>query len=281
MEMLHTEVLKNKNDLQNAFFTAKNALEDAPFETDFQQLCQARGLNPTDQDSPDYWQLMSHYQLEKSKDEKLSGFESRSLVLAAATPDAVIHQLLVDESFSRDEKIYHKTALSQYNSLVRDFAANYSDISASGFTTELQKVAHVTVTGHEKRIQSQADYLIRSVVRGAQHELGFKSILDASELKYRTTTTEEDLHGGDLVVTIPDGRDIKVDVKASLSEIDKHNRGSNGQPYYINHRGDLVIYSCLSESDFGDTFDISDETAESRVPIVLGALFQASRQKSA
>lgn len=278
---IHNGETENKNDLQTSFSSARRSVETAASDLEFRELCRSNGIDPSDRHNPAYWAMVAEREWSISQDENLSGFDAYTHVVAGSTPDAIMHSLALEHRLSWQEAHDHKAALSRYNSLIRGFAADYPDLSAVALKTELQRTAAVTVASESKRIQSEADYLIRSIVHGAQHELGFKAILEASGLPFRETTDEEDLKGGDYIVTLPDGSDIKLDVKASLSEVDKKNHGSNGQPYAINREGDVVIYSCLSESELGDSFSIDKAIAESRVPIVMGALFQASQRKSA
>lgn len=274
MERRQFDDTKNKQTLENAFSGARTALINAPFEPAFQQLCQTNGVHAGDHQEPVYWELMEQYQWDKSQDETLSGFESYAQAIAGCTPNAIMHQIALNSNHS-EQAHNHKIALSGYNTLIRDFAANYPETSVIELTSQLQKVAHVTIAGDSRRVQTEADYLLRNILRGAQHELGFRSILDASGLDYRTTSVEEDLKGGDFIVTMANGKEIKIDVKASLSEIDNKNKGSNNLPYYVSNTGNLVIFSCLTDTNFGDTFSINKKTAELRVPILIGALKDA------
>lgn len=282
MEQRQYDDSENKHSLREAFLGAHDSLITAPFETKFQLRCQQLGISAADHEQPLYWEIMAQYQAEKAQDESLSGLESYAQTLASYTPSAILHKQALESShLTRDERHMHKEALSGYNTFLREFAGNYPDISATELLTELLRVTQVTVAENSNSLQAHADTYLRGAIHGAQHELGFKSILDQAVidypgLSYRTTTVEEDLKGGDYVITLPDGKEIIVDVKASLDQIDGKNSGNTGSYFHVTADGQLVILSCLTNAELGAHFTVPEALAKARVVAVMGALFQAS-----
>lgn len=274
--------LKHKNILYEAFSKAESYLLNAPSELEFLQRCIAQNISVSDHKNLIYWELIAQYESENAQNPYITSFESEVLIIAANVPGAVLHQHALDIPLSHDKAHAHKLALSTFNGLVRNFANSYPGMPASALTSALQQVAKATVAKNDRLKQKVADELMHGIVRGAQHELAFEDILQQAALQYpgltyRKTSVAEDLKGGDyVVVPVIGGPEIKIDVKSSLNSIENGRDGSEN-PFSIDHEGDIVIYSLI---DPGDSFEIDQETAASRVHFIVTALQQALDSKA-
>lgn len=254
---------------------ALNASYDIPFDPQFEAECIAEGIDMDESPTPQYWDKVADYAARSGQKAREQG-ESESVIalteLLAATPDYLIRQARLDKdnqsrTLSSDERREDRGTVSYFNGLIREVAAIEPGMSASSLAKHM---AGVAVGGLPKPMHAYATDAIRSVVRGAQHEAAFKQLLEHTGRSYREATLEEDLRGIDYAVTGSDGSAAYIDVKASLSEIERLH-GEN-TPFVRKPDGKIVMYSMVTDKELADRFHVDDATAQQRAKVVVDAL---------
>lgn len=277
-ELTHPEQITSpRESLAHSFARARDSVLDAPHDPVFRQRLIDRGIGIGETD-PAYWTALEEYQYDRSQSEGIDEQDAYTHILAGMVPSAILHTKALESRPPYRESKEHKLALSNFNGLIRSFASNHPDTTVPQLTAELHAVANVTVAHSGNNLSNTAEDLINSAVRGAQHELVFEQILAASGFEYRPATPEEDLKGADYVIIAPSGQEIKLDVKASLTQIDGKNYGSNGLPYAVDHRGNITTYSGFTDTELRGRFQAPADLVAARLPLLLGALAQSSRK---
>lgn len=252
-----------------AFEGAKTYIYNLSGDPSFHTACAQQNLDPfTAMDQPAYWDTAAgHAQNSIGKVREARGDSLRMSIieLATATPSFLFRQNALDQNKydSKHAKDKDLEIASYYNSLVRDFGAKYPGAPVSEVVAGLQGMALLAL--EDPVMKSLASRHIKQTVRGAQHELGFGQILARTGLSYDTTSVSEDLRGADFIVEGERGP-LMLDVKASLSDIEKH--GVSDKSYARLRNGRVVMYSLLRDHEFNDTFAISEATAEEKAPVL-------------
>ena len=105
---------------------------------------------------------------------------------------------------------------------------------------------------------------VSRLLRGAQHELGFGQILEQCDVEFREADAGEDMGGTDYFVFRRGGnRELKLDVKASLTEIEKRHRTDN-LPYAVRPDSSAIVHSGIEDREFADSFFIPNELAQQK-----------------
>ena len=150
----------------------------------------------------------------------------------------------------------HDLEISLYNTVISTIGAEKTD-----FTRHCEEQIGITL-------------------KGVKHELGYAKLLDELGVEYTQGTAEDDSKGRGIVIMFQ-GKRIGVDIKASLSEVDQKNHGSNGKPYALKPNGDIVMFSLLADKDFEGGFVPPPNVIEEKSAVFGGylqtALMQAVR----
>lgn len=268
--------------LDNSFDKATEYVKAFAYDHEFQSYCAENNIG-SDQASPNYWTAVAEYQ-QATLDPEADRFDSYIETIVAATPDAILRNTKLNEKHVKYREAHaHKQVLSYYNSLIRNLVDTFPDTKASTLAANLKTVALATVAKDSRHLQNSSAELTKAIVRGAQHEAAFGSILENLGFPFREATLEEDLKGMDYVVELP-GMDtpIGIDVKASLSEIEaKNHHSDNSGPFAFGRDGNLVIWSMVTDAELNDGFVVPPQIVSERSSIVMGGLFQASQRQSA
>jgi hypothetical protein len=276
-----TSTLENPNLLQSPDISADQALDtarDAYFDLtcgeDFEAACIDSGINLDAAPTPQYWALAAEFSAANTVKARQEGALSEGEIvlseILASTPDFLhktgdLARYRLGQKMEEAERQAALDIVSYYNGLIRYAAEQLPDLKASELSKDLLNTAIADPT-----LRSGAAATVKEVIRGAQHEGGFGQILDKTGRPYRGATTEEDKRGIDWVVGRPNGNYDLVDVKASLSDIES--RGGEKTPYVRLDNGKIVMYSMIRDTEFNDSFRISDEVAAERAGMVLAIL---------
>ena len=162
--------------------------------------------------------------------------------------------------------------LSRFNTQVRDYALRFPDASVNELLNGMQEIAAFPTPSHS--LQGFIEYQLHAIVRGARHELAFRQIVEQSGRTIHHASTEDDLHGVDYIVQ-GRHRPLPVNVKASMEEI----RGRHGEqtPYSI-HKGTILVYSTVTDDDFGDSFFIPEIIAQQHAVTIDSYLHNAETE---
>lgn len=276
-----TETLQHKNPETHELTSPEAALRNASsrvaelgFDQDFQQFLVDKHI-PIDTDDPDiYWGAVAQYTDMLLTDPSLAPLERDSLAVAAYLPLALTHSYYLErhaDQLQPGQRRAAKETASTYNSLLKHYVTAYPQQS-DALQHSLQSAVLETMGADADEFTRFTGQHLAARLRGVKHEIGFSKILDALGLPYREATLQEDLKGKDLVIAYR-GRDIGVDVKASLDQVDGKNRGSNGTPVALKPGGDVVIFSMLRDADFQGAFE-PDPARVAEIAPAAGAILQ-------
>lgn len=292
---LSVEASPSREAIAQAFETGNKMLQRITQDSHFDALCAEKGVDPYNTDTTSYWETVETFVLARTAALRSRGqadeLKLSALELVAATPNFLIHtdQIKKGDEWhnasqeDQDKSNASKEVSSQFNTRIREFATRFPNTRVSSLETALLKSANSADLVYS-RLASDINNNIRRTIRGAQYEMGFGQILEAMGVNYRPShDANEDARGIDWV--IGDGtRDVmRIDIKSSLTEIDKLNSGHNGTPYHTKrdaaHNGDVVLYPLLTDAQFHDSFHISEKTAEMTAPKISAYLAQARRDR--
>ena len=269
-------------NLDKAFDKATEYVTGLASDPEFQSYLADQHIDD-DRSSLGYWTAVAEYQ-QATLGPEADQFDSFVQTIVAATPDAILRNTTLNEHrLNYREAHAHKEILSYYNSLIRNFVDTFPDTKASELVANLNSAALSTIAKSSRHLQHTSAELTKAIVRGAQHEAAFGSMLESLGFPYRAATLEEDLKGMDYVVELPGlDKPIGIDVKASLSEIEAKNHHSDSAgPFAFGRDGNLVIWSMVTDAELNDGFIAPADIVTERSPIVMGGLFQASKRQSA
>lgn len=285
---------QNNTNIEQLLENSRSGLHDIVQDPGFVTLCHKRGLKLEHARGFQYWRSVADYAYEKYKTLRENGGNKHYLVIAEltlTTPVLMYTQQFLDRhahDHNNPAVIDAKELVSYYNGLVREAARSWPALKPSQLDDHMHSITAETV-GDDEALD-YVSYKIRSVIRGARSELGFEQLVDRTGRKSREATIDEDLHGIDRVILDSTGEPTHyIDVKASLSEIEHHRyyreqqeQRFSGQryhhrPHHEHHRrhadhehghsrhnpalayertydGHLIMYSPVSDDDFGDSF---------------------------
>jgi hypothetical protein len=288
------QFLKNKNmheqlsttdSTTEAFLNAEGHLYDIVEEDVFSETCLRQGLDPlASVTDARYWEIVEDMVNDKVKEGEANGESDLDLAALQITAYAPLflqaeHLLNSHAAMSSQERQGLRQRTSFYNDLIRFVGGNYPDAQASSISGAMLGAAEIAGMS-----SPETSNQVRATIRGAQHELAFRQLLTERGKKFRDSTQEEDLHGIDFVVNV-NGKDLMVDVKASLSEVEALG-GSNG-PFAMkwatnrHQPNKTVIYSMVKDSELGDNFHIDEDLAAERAQKLEYFLVQASQLSQA
>jgi hypothetical protein len=173
------------------------------------------------------------------------------------TPLFVYAQSKLDASrnLSSKEKINYKSIASEYNALLRDFMSYYPDSKISDLENYLLDSA-LYVSAFDQDISKASvsiNNTIKPALRGALHEYCVEQqlqyLVENGQIdNYRTSSVAEDLKGIDFIAVTVNGKQIKLDVKASLSEIEAQSHKQSTAYHYDGNK--TIVYSLARDAEF-------------------------------
>ncbi len=267
--------------LDKALTEASSAVAELSFDPSFQEHLVSSGVS-VDSDNPaEYWGAVADFTENYLNDhESLSQVEKDSFALIANLPLALTNSYHLRQyggQMSYRQRRAAKEVVCNYNDLFKHYVTSYP-AQSDQISRHLLSATLETMGADSRDFTDHAEREINDRVKGIKHEIGFTKILDTLGVDYRGTTVDEDLKGRDIIIQFM-GHEIGVDIKASLSEVDVKNRGSNGTPIAIKTNGDLVMFSMLLEPDFKGGF-IPDQTRIETIAPAAGALLQKALMQS-
>ena len=271
--------------IKEAFPKAINFVLKQQEDGRFQKACAEQGINTfNDVDKPEYWATFNVFTQDKCQnliDGGANLLQVRALQLVGSTPNYIFQKLKLDEfksigfdnltpaqkSESRDAKI----TASLFNNAIRQFAEENPATNAQDLSAGLQIMLPFSIEGEVAK--QAAKTRIEEAIRGAQHEKGYGQILAKSGIPFRPATAEEDIRGIDYVLYEGTSKEMNIDVKASLSEIEA--LGSAGA--YARKPGNkVVMYSLIKDREFGGKLGIPDDLAAEKAVALEHLLAEAA-----
>lgn len=271
----------DSNVIDKSLTDASTAVAELSFDQAFQGYLTEKGISQDTEDPAAYWEAVATYTDDYLADhEALSQAEKDSYALIANLPIALTNSYYLRQygaQMNYRQRRAAKEVVCSYNDLLKHYVTTYS-VQSDQMSNHLLNATIETMGGDSHDFTDHAEKEINDRIKGMKHEIGFTKILDSLGVSYRSATIDEDLKGRDVIIQF-NGREIGVDIKASLSEVDVKNRGSNGTPVAIKPNGDLVMFSMLLEGDFKGGFTPDQSRIDTIAP-AAGALLQKALMQS-
>lgn len=251
------EIQTPPQTFEAALKEAQTGFYDLTFEDGFTELAAKRGLSEDDTDKPEYWKAAADFAHDRALDKGEHGTLDE---LLAATPDFIYTQVALRRgrgAFSSSEAYDEaKDRVSYFQGLMGQVVEKHRDAKPSAMTKALLNTVNISV--EDKNVKFASTNEIRSSVRGTQHETGFGQLLEKTGRKFEKG---DDRKAEDFNVAARRGRVLSIDVKASVDQI--AGKGAHESVYAIDPRdGKITMYSLISDSEFKDSFYVSEEVAD-------------------
>lgn len=276
----HTPEIYAQTSIDRAIHTASSEVAELSFDPDFQAYLSAHNVRLETDDAEAYWGAVAGYTEQYvGTHETLTPLEQDSFALVANLPLALTKRYHLDHfttSMDRSQIRQAKETVCAYNGLLKHFVTAYPQQSEQ-LHQNLLAATLETMGSDSAEFTAHAETVLRETFKGVKHEIGFAKVLDSLGVDYREGTVEEDLKGRDFIIAFK-GKQIGVDVKASLDQVDSKNGGATG-PTAVKRDGDIVMYTLLTEKDFAGTFQPTEE-AIANISLPAGAFLQKAVQQS-
>jgi len=266
----------SRQERESGFAFSKEGIYKLLSDQRFQAKCTEAGVDPYDDESPEYWQVFAGFAHERADDMITKGgdrvtpetrFKLRALELTAATP-AFVHAAseMYGEQWVEDRRRARSnlSTINNFHNLITEMAGQFPDMKASELKLGMLNSVNIAIA--DKKIRQSANLVIGSRIKAIQHEMAFGDILRHTGLTYRRATPTEDVNGGfDWLINEGLPTQMKLDVKASLREVDP----SGASPISQKGFGKYAVYSLTSDQEFRDSFCISEQAAHDKAEKLL------------
>lgn len=173
----------------------------------------------------------------------------------------------------RQEKLPYLRDVIEFNHAVKQMVNNNPSLKFDEVVAFVTKMYMLSNQQEIRNLKSQEEREAQLgwfknttsvTLNGMRHELGAEQILGTiDDLDYEDISTEDELHGVDYFVTIGDKR-CGIDIKAGQHRTAEA-RTSSRHP-------ERIIWSQLSNQDFGNNFRIPTEVAQSKAAAMRAEL---------
>jgi hypothetical protein len=251
--------------IADAFASAQNNVYKLSADPTLHKYLSEHKIDPYDDiATPQYWHAVADFgrgRINRMREQYGDNVKLRAFELMVTTPEYLFAQKALKNPAHRytPEGEQDLQTTIAFNEQLRDFATTHPELRAN--KANAMMLTMVSMAIEDKPVRQAAAQIATGAIRGAQYELGFGQLLEAAGRKFRKGTREEDGKGIDYVVQGSGGRELHVDSKASLTEV--NNRGSEGA-YAIKPGGKIVMYAMLQDHDFGGRFFVPPSLAVER-----------------
>jgi hypothetical protein len=208
------------------------AMEDLGYSQKILDNLEAIGQDETDQfSSPQFWDIMAVAAKDEALDMYNAGVDTReisSFLFMCSLPNA----MRIEGKPKNERSFEERVQLCEVNLYLRDIIKGYPE------TTQEQTISNaVTVMTHQianlnakttggadfqkknREARNKIQKTIEDMIKGAKNEVWLEQILQKANIKYRTTTPEEDARGKDFIIFYPGDEEVDMDVKSSTEEL--------------------------------------------------------------
>lgn len=272
---------RKESDLQGAIDT----LDALTTSDSFLLYLQQQNIDTTDDSSPEYLRGVYDFSQEFLRD--IPNEERNSshilLELMAIAPYASQSALELNRKTRMPNKEYHaaKDATVKFGMIMANYMEQNPGVSIDSLTDAL--AAGASAYSHEDPNDIHAT--VRDKVRGARVEYAFGELMSQQDfLAIRRGTEVEDRKGIDFVATLPDGRKLIIDTKASLDKVAEENGGymDKTKMYAIDKKGRIILFPLMNDTAFeGNTCRLRDDMREGIQMQCLITLQQAAGEIAA
>lgn len=245
-------------------------------EPQFIELLQGNGIDPHNKTTLEYADGLMNYTHDycTTYSSTLSASEISQLTLIANAPylGHVQQQLNYYELQRKQSKRLSDTEWTEYKEVLKPYAVWYNQLLSDHIyehpeTTfsELNRALIEQTLNHFPYDENGVERGVKATTRGARKEAVTRQMLDQTPVDYVPGTPEDDLKGGDIIITYK-GQRVKVDIKSSLQAIAEIRGGydeieTQHVMYAIsrdtrkgkdNKFNSIIIYPGFTDDDLGD-----------------------------
>lgn len=254
---------------QQAYAFGMQRIYDLSSDERFIRRCQQERIDTTDVTNPAYWRMFSDFGRERAQFLQARGINelnTRAMELMAAVPAYIFAQGELDftKGLKNDQIETDLGIIADFHNMITEMAEKYPGLSAEELELGLLNVVNKSIT-EDQELRQYGAQEVHNRIRGVQHEVAFADILRHTGLPYRKATRLEDWRGFDYVVNEGKARAKKLDVKASLKEVDP-DRGDT--PIANKGEGKFYMFSLIDEPELHDGFHVSDEVAKYKAEVL-------------
>jgi len=257
-------------------------------EPQFIELLHSKGVDSHNKKTIAYADGLMNYAHDycTAYSDTLSSSEINQLTLVANAPylGHVQQQLDYCEGQRAQRKRLSDTEWTEYKEILKPYAVWYNQLLSDHIyehpeTTfsELNRALIEQTLNHFPYDEQTVERGVRATTRGARKEAVTRQMLDQTPIDYVPGTPEDDLQGGDIIITYR-GRRVKVDVKSSLQAIADIRGGyeeieAQKVMYAIsrdtrkgrdNKFNSIIIYPGFTDDDLGDHCYLNPDILQDR-----------------
>lgn len=278
------ETQNPQEKIDRAFHDAQTSIYKFSSDPQFQAFCMDKKIDPFDDaGSEKYWDAAADFANERIATIRENGADSlklRAFELLINTPSYIFSEYTAenpDTPYSQRQEASDRCCA--FNTMLREFSAFQPDVSVR--QTELAMAGIAGRAIDDRHVRQMAATYIRGTRISAQTENGTEQMLEATGRVFKHGDKNEDLRGIDEKVgaKLFPGQSFALDVKASMKQIINHKNPE--LPYAIRPDGIVTVFPLLSESDFGDSFFMSEESVQLKAPKFDELLLEIERERFA
>lgn len=287
-ETAPTETTQNEQEsvhegyIHNPLDYAQETVDELASSSVFIESGLQKNYDMSSTSTDDYLYLLANFTndyLQENKDYFLENYGQEtveSIRLHGMAPYAMRQKSLLLNAeqtgmpLSREAKNHAKDTAIQFNQTLLALI----DSNPSRNINDLSNSISIAASRYDAASTAQINDTINSTVRGMRTEYTFQRVVEASGLvEIRHATAKEDRKGIDFIITTPDGKQLKIDIKSSFNSILNKSRDGDvdiNSPYTKTRDGNFIYHPLVKDSMFkNNSFLLSkDAAAEFTMPIL-------------
>ena len=166
----------------------------------------------------------------------------------------------------RKERLPYLKKIAEFNHDLKDMVDTNSNLRFNDVVTFIRTMNQQI---HGRHDDSAFNTGLRETLEGMRHELAAEQIIGCIDsVQYRHATTEEDLHGGDFLVSANGSPFVPIDIKASYLTAERKREHARQNGFDDSH----IIWPEVDGEDFNGGFHISSEAAAKKAPAMERAI---------
>ena len=175
---------------------------------------------------------------------------------------------------TRREKLPYLEKVTAFNHALKEMIDSNPRL---GFNEVVSFLRNMNQQIHGRHNDRHFEHEIRGVLEGMRHEIAAEQIIGQLEnVDVDHVSIEEDLDGGDLMVSVDNSPWTPIDIKASYLTAERAKQKARD----TGHDDSGIIWSQLNDEDFNGGFRISYDKAAEKAPLLEAALRRATRTES-
>jgi hypothetical protein len=261
--------------IAESFQTAQSTLLSMRADPQFDQYCFNNNVNPKyAQEVQPYWTCVTEYAgaaIARTREKQGDSLQLRAFELVSSAPEYFLAERELHRTEFKPQR--QKLIACEFLNKLGDFAQDFPETKPSDVEREMLNTANQSFTSGY--LLQSAERNIKTIIKGVKHETGFGQLLEAAGFRFHRGNLKNDLEGGDYLVALGKDRSrlTHVDVKSSVRSAQLYD--GQRSPFSVKSNGKVIIYSQLTENDFGDSFYAYNDIVQQKAPKVRSILMKA------